>query len=106
MSRIHNINDTVISHSSFIRPHLTAGQQQQQPQQTQHFIQTPKVVVAQNPTTFNVNDYIKYRYPFKYAILHVAVLVFINVVVLTLEVVLTLKNTAAANVYGIFFFFY
>jgi hypothetical protein len=104
MNRLTNLSDTILSQSSFVRQQGNYVPPPPPPPpppglQGPAFIQ-PKIVIAQNPHSFRIDDYIKYRYPFKYTILHVAALVFLNVVVITLEVVLTLKNTAAANVYG------
>jgi hypothetical protein len=101
MNRISNLGDTIISHNGSF-PRNIGPPAPPPPPQAGYMQQQPKIVLAQNAEVFNVDDYIKYRYPFRYAILHVALLIFLNVIVVTLQTVLTLKNTSSANVYGNF----
>ena len=102
MNRISNLGDTIISHSGSFGRNIGPPAPPPPPQAGYMQQPGPKIVLAQNPEVFNVDDYIKFRYPFKYAILHVALLIFLNVVVMTLQTVLTLKNSSSPNVYGNF----
>lgn len=60
----------------------------------------PKIIVSQTPNKFNAGDYIKFKYPFRYAIFHATTLAFLALICITLQTVLTLKNTSDPNAHG------